>query len=46
MGSRSFTEIGNRKRGGFAEKSGEPGLTYVELEMLRYCEMKRPTGLL
>lgn len=46
MGSRSFAEIGNRRRSGLAEKSGEPGLTYVELETPRYYEMKRPTGLL
>lgn len=46
VGSRSFTETGNRRGDGFAEKSVEPGLTCVELEMPRYSEMKRPTGLL
>lgn len=40
-GSRSFTERDSRKRRGFAEKYGEPGLGYIELEMPRYHKMEQ-----
>lgn len=44
-GGRSFTERDNRRRSGFAEKSGEPGLGDIELEMPRYHKMELSGGL-
>lgn len=45
-GGRSFPERDNRRRSEFAEKYGEPGLGYTELEMPRYHKMEPSKGLL